>query len=260
MKRFISFIVLFITFFSFCSAETIPDFSQYTDDELILLYDALSACFEDRDLVFRCKLHEGSYTVGSDFPQGLYYVSPVYTAKFSLYSPDGGVNNPRSYNLFPHSCPFLFEFYNGMRLVLESGTITMRTSVDGYTQSYLNMSPSVVRAFNSIEYSFDASGYRDPDYSAFLSYPQLYYDYRTYFYGTITDVAMDVAGMAMFTLTLPTSEQVWVYGLPETRPEEQLHVGDVVLAYGKLSGTHDDPKGANPSKIPSLMIEHIVLQ
>lgn len=260
LLRFLFVLCSFLLLFSSSCAESSIDWSVYSDDELVSLYDSLVSCFDDRGLVFRRKLEEGTYTVGSDFPQGLYYVTPLYSARFSLYSSDGGVNNARTYNLFPFSDSFLFEFYNGCELVLESGTITISTAIDGYTRSYLNMSPLVVSAFNSTDYSFDASVYREPDYASFLSAPQLFYDYHTYFGGCISHVTMDVAGMAMFTLITPSSDRVWVYGFPQTRPDDTLQVGDMVIVYGTLAGTHEDVVGNDTAQIPSLMAEHIVLQ
>lgn len=149
MKKFFCFVFVFLFTLSLAYADSPADLSKYSDTELIRLYSDVKSEFERRDLVYRIKLQEGMYTVGFDFPEGLYYVSPAsYVATFSTYKADrAAFLQTIEYSLFPHSDSFLFEFYTGTIITVKSGSITLRSCIDGYGRTWLDMSPDVVRKY-----------------------------------------------------------------------------------------------------------------
>lgn len=259
MKKFLA--ILFVLFFSFSHAlaDVKIDFSSFSDDDLIELYTDVKSQFSERDLVFSRELEEGIYTIGADFPQGLYFVRPSYSAVFTVYSPNAAPNlRSRTYNLFPFSDSFVFQFYNGCTLTLESGQITLTTYIDGYTRPLVDMSPDVVRAFNSIDYAFDASEYSIPDYPALVSHSHLFYGWNIQLDGEVVDIAMNFPDLVMFTIMTPDSDYAYVYGIPDTRPDSGLSIGQQVTVYGEFSGMRDTIVNELELNIPSLMVNHIV--
>lgn len=148
MKRFVSLLVALLLGFSFAVADSNVDLSLYTTDELIQLYSDLNDQFEDRNLVLRLKLKEGMYTVGYDLPQGLYYITPVYSTTFTTYNKNRSTAfQTLEYTLFPHSDSFLFEFYDGTIINVKRGSMSLRSCIDGYSRSWLDMSPETVREY-----------------------------------------------------------------------------------------------------------------
>lgn len=148
MKKFFCFVFVFLFTLSLAYADSPADLSKYSDAELIRLYSDVKSEFERRDLVYRIKLQEGMYTVGFDFPEGLYYVYPAYSAILSTYKADNApAFRTSEYTLFPSSEPFLFEFYEGTIITLKSGSVRLVSCVDGYGRTWLYMSPDVIRKY-----------------------------------------------------------------------------------------------------------------
>lgn len=148
MKRFVSLLIFFLLLVSFASAASPVDLSTYTTDELIQLYSNLNDQFENRNLVLRLNLEEGMYTVGYDFPQGLYYITPSYSTTFTTYNKSRATAfQTLEYTLFPHSDSFLFEFYDGTIINVKKGSMSLRSCIDGYSRSWLDMSPETIHKY-----------------------------------------------------------------------------------------------------------------
>lgn len=76
-KVFAAMLAIALLIGTFALAETV-DLSQYNDNELVSLLDAVQQEIANRHIEKSAELPQGSYLVGKDIPAGSYDISVVY--------------------------------------------------------------------------------------------------------------------------------------------------------------------------------------